>query len=329
LKASARTIEQRRNLLLDLQESVLLDAAQVYYQVLRSERSAEVLENSLKVQEERVRDIQGRQAAGVARPLDVAQTEAQASATRVSLINAHNDVRNGRATLAFLTASPVQDSPLIDAFRAPATLPPLAELQEMALAGRRDLAAAADAARAARQNVEAAVGQYYPSVTLDFNVFVYRESFPDDRTWEGLLRANLPIFSAGLIEADVRQAWSFYRQAGLAESLTRRQVAQDVQLAWQDLTANEQRIAELQVQLQAAQQAFNQADKSYNVGLATNLERVAAQDALLSAQLQLTSAEFDRTLAYLGLARATGELRHRLETTTVASTLPTTNPAVN
>jgi outer membrane protein TolC len=330
LRGSARTIEQRRNLLLDLQESVLLDAAQVYYQVLRSERSADVLESSLKVQEARVRDIQGRQAAGLARPLDVAQTEAQASATRVALISARNDVRNGRATLALLTAAPVQESPLIDAFNAPTALPPLAELQDLANQQRRDLAAAGEAVRAVRQGVEVAVGQYYPSVTLDLNVFVYRESFPDERTWEGLLRANLPIFSAGLIEADVREAWSLFRQAALGESLLRREVAQQVQVAFQDLRANEDRIAELQVQLRAAQQAFNQADQSYNVGLATNLERVTAQDQLLSAQLQLTSAQFDRTLSYLALARATGELRHRLETTTTAvTTRPTTGPATD
>jgi len=156
------------------------------------------------------------------------------------------------------------------------------------------------------------------------NVFVYREAFPDERTWDGILRANLPIFSAGLIEADVREAWSFYRQSALSESMLRRQVGEQVQLAFQDLHANDERIAELQVQLRAAQQAFNQADQSYNVGLATNLERVTAQDELLSAQLQLTSAQFDRTLAYLALARATGELRHRLETTNAATTQPTT-----
>jgi outer membrane protein TolC len=328
LRGSARTIEQRRNLLLDLQESVLLDVAQVYYQVLRSERSADVLASSLKVQEARVRDIQGRQAAGVARPLDVAQTEAQASATRVALINARNDVRNGRATLAFLTAAPVQESELLDAYEPPAALPPLTEMQALAANRRRDLRAARAAVLAARQGVEAAFGQYYPSVTLDVNVFVYRESFPDDRMWDGLLRANLPIFSAGVIRADVREAWSFYRQAALAESLLRRDVAQQVQLASQDMQANEDRIAELQVQLRAARQAFNQADQSYNVGLATNLERVTSQDQLLSAQLQLTSAQFDRTLSYLALARATGELRHRLETTpSAAATQPTTQTA--
>jgi outer membrane protein len=313
VRRSARTIEERRNLLLDLQEAVLLDTATVYYNVLRAERSADVLTNSLAVQDARVRDIKGRQKVGTARPLDVAQTEAQASATRVLLINAQNDVRNGRTALVFVTAADaVHDAKLIERFDAP-LLPSMDELKVAAAARRRDLQAANAAVLAARQNVEVAFGQYYPSVTLDVNVFLYRESVPDARTWDALLRANLPIFSAGLIEADVRQAWSFYRQAALNESLLRRQVMQDVEIAYQNVAATEQRIAELNVQLSAAQQAFNQADQSYNVGLATNLERVTAQDQLLSAQLQLTSARFDRTLAYLSLARSAGILRQRLE----------------
>jgi outer membrane protein TolC len=114
----------------------------------------------------------------------------------------------------------------------------------------------------------------------------------------------------------------------MTESLTRRRVLEAVQLAFQNLNSNDQRISELQVQVAAAQQAFNQADQSYTVGLATNLERVAAQDQLLSAQLQLTSARFDRTLSFLSLARSTGSLRQRLEvsaavqTTTQPTTLP-------
>src|SRR5439155_4212196 len=143
-----------------------LETARVYYDTLRAERSAEVLISSLKVQDARVRDIIGRQQAGLARPLDVAQTQAQASATRVALINAQKDVRNGRTILAYLTAAPVLDCPLVDEFDVPSSLPPLPQMQATALANRRDLLAAASAALAARQNVEVAVGQYYPSVSL-------------------------------------------------------------------------------------------------------------------------------------------------------------------
>jgi outer membrane protein TolC len=324
LKRDARTIEQRKNLLLDVQEQVLLETARVYYDVLRAERSVDVLTSSLSVQDARVRDIIGRQQAGVARPLDVAQTQAQASATRVLLINAQNDVQNGRTVLVYLTGAPVSESPLVDQFDAPASLPPLAEMQDLARQSRRDLLAAEQATLSARQQVEVAFGQYYPSVSLNGDLFLYRESFPDERHWEGALEANIPIFSAGLINADVRTAWSQYRQAAMSEQGLRRQVEQDVIVAVQNLNTAQQRIAELNTQLTAAQAAFNQADQSYTVGLATNLERVAAQDQLLNAQLQLTSARFDRTLSYLELARAGGRLRWRLENT--ASTAPTTAP---
>ena len=105
-------IAQRRNALLSFQESLLLDVAGTYYQILRSEASVRVLENSLQVQEERLRDTRGRLDAGVARPLDLAQTEAQVSATRTTLINARRDVRNARDLLALLTNASVSEAEL-------------------------------------------------------------------------------------------------------------------------------------------------------------------------------------------------------------------------
>ena len=60
--------------------------------------------------------------AGVARPLDVSQSEAQAAATRVQLIQAQNNVRTSRIELAFLVDAPVQDAPLDDLLPVPTKL---------------------------------------------------------------------------------------------------------------------------------------------------------------------------------------------------------------
>src|SRR3954447_16176094 len=102
LRGANAESERRRFNLLDTQALVLLDVAQVYFQILRSERQVAVLEASLNVQRERVRDVEARQQAGLARPLDVSQTRAQAAATGVSLVTAREDVVNGRTTLATL-----------------------------------------------------------------------------------------------------------------------------------------------------------------------------------------------------------------------------------
>ena len=132
-----------------------------------------------------------------------------------------------------------------------------------------------------------------------------------------------------------RDAWSRLRQTKYAESLLRRQVKQDVELAYNDTRASVRRLAELQVQITAAAEAYRQADQSYTVGLATNLERLTAQDQLLSSQLQYASESYDRKLFFLALLRQTGTLSEAaapsstLLSTTQSATAPveaTTTP---
>ena len=308
LNASDMTIEQRRWLLLDLRESLLLDVARVYYRVLRDEQRVLVLENAVTVQEERVRDIRARQRIGVVRPLDASQTEAQLSQTRVGLLNAQNAVRTGRIALSFLTGTDLANSPLSDGFDLPESPPTLDELLSIAQANRQDLAAASAQAQAARHNVDVAIGKYAPSVSLNLDYFLTRDTFPSESDWLGMLRVNIPIFSAGRIEADVRQAWSQFRQSVLGYSLLRRQIQQDVELAYQDVRTSIARMTELKVQLKAAQESLRQAEASYQEGLGTNLERISAQDQLLNSQLLLASEVYDQKTFYLTAYRAIGSI---------------------
>jgi outer membrane protein len=318
------TIEQQRQLLLDAQDTILLNVAQGYYQVLRSERQVQVLISTLELQQARVDDVTARVKNGLSRRMDLAQSVADADATRVALVQAQSDVRNGRAVLAFLIGVKSVDGPLDDSFAVPPD--PGAEMlfEQQALANRQDFLAAHAAVVAARNAVETFVAEYYPSVQLNVAGFLYRENFSDSTKWDAILSANLPIFSAGLIEADVRSAWSRLRQAALAESLLERQVRQDVQVAYENLATSERRITELHGEVDASSQAFQQSRDAYVNGLARNLDVLASQDLLLSAELQLASAAFDRTVFYLDLVRATGRLTTRTpgEGAAAATTLP-------
>lgn len=312
LRGARAEAERQRLLLLDQQALILLDVAQVYFQILRSERQVAVLESSVRVQDERVVDVDARQQAGLARPLDVSQTRAQLAATRVALVSARRDVVNGRTTLATLVGVDGVDGPLSDDFGdelSPLTsLAPLASFEHTALEGREDVTAARAAIRAARQRVYEAFSQYYPSVTLSLTGFLYRENYANASKWTSVLNANLPIFTAGQIHANVRRAWSELRQAALFESLARREALQGVRLAYENVSASRQRLADLETQVTAAREAQEQSEGSYRVGLATNLERLTAQDVLLDAELQRASERFDHALFLLDLTRFTGRL---------------------
>lgn len=306
--SSKFTIEERRALLLDAKESLLIDTAQAYYEVLRAERQFAVLTNSLAVQEERVRDVSAQQEAGVARPLDVAQAKSQAASTRTLLEQARGDIRNARAALAFLIGAKRVEGKLEDGFDPSEQTPSLDALENAAFEHRKDLAAAVAGVHAARHSVDAAIAQYYPSVTLNLDTFVYRESIPTESIYTAMLSANIPVFTAGRIHADVRTAWSQFRQAKLRESFVRRQIRRDVAVAHAALETSERRIKDLVTEVAAAREAFDQAADLVRFGRATNLERLVAQDELLSAQLRQANEDYTHKVASLSLRRATGDL---------------------
>jgi outer membrane protein TolC len=161
--------------------------------------------------------------------------------------------------------------------------------------------------------VQEAVGQYYPSVTLDLNHYFVRTGSRSDRgDWDSVLSANLPIFAGGSIHADVRTAMSKLRQADLEEQAAHRQVEQDILLARRALATSDERLAQLIIQRDAANESLHRAQLEYDAGAATNLDVLTAQDALLSAELQTTGETFSRKLDYLNLLRAAGRLGENL-----------------
>jgi outer membrane protein len=308
VNAAELTAEQRRRLLLDLRETVVLEVVQAYYRVLRAEKRVTVLEDSLAIQEQRVRETAARQRIGTARTLDVLQTQAQASTTRLDLIEARDDIRGGRHALALLTGVDVAESELHDDFALPDDRPTVEALLEVARRDRQDLQAASLAAQASREAVEVVFGQYYPQVNVSLDWFLARDSLPTERAWNGILSLAMPLFSGGRIHAEVRAAWSVFRQDVLRYSLLRREIHRDLADAVDQVARLDQRLAELATQVQATSDALRQAEAAYRVGLATNLDRVTAQSVLLRAQLDVAEAEIDRKVAWLATLRITGAL---------------------
>lgn len=303
-----QTIIQQRQLLLDTQQTVLLDVAQTYYQVLLSEAQVEVLTNSLAVQQARLVDVESRFRNHLALALEVSQTEAQVAATQSSLSQAENDVRDGRHMLAFLVGVGEIGGPLSDEVIVPETIPSPDAFRAYAATHRQDLLGAEAAVRAAKYSVDAAIAQYYPSVSINVAGFLYREYFSDASKWDAILIGNLPIFSAGIIEADVRNAWSKLRQAALYQSELKRQIDRDVQVAYDDLLNSEQLLTSLNEQVKAASDALDQAEQLLKNQLAIPLDVLTAQDTLLTAQLNYTNELISRTIFYLDLLRITGQL---------------------
>ena len=127
LKAADATIEQQKQLTLDLQQTILLDVAQAYYQTLTDEQSVDVLSNSVQVQQANLENMEAQAKVGTASPLVVAQAQSEVSQTVVTLNQARASVRNDRAMLAYLVDAPIESNPLRDDFEPPAAVPSLTQ----------------------------------------------------------------------------------------------------------------------------------------------------------------------------------------------------------
>jgi outer membrane protein TolC len=327
IKSTEQTIIQQRQLLLDTQATLLLNVAQTYYQVLLSEEQVRVLENSLALQKARLADAQSRFANHLALALEVSQTEAQVAATEAQLTQSQSDVRNGRHMLAFLIGVAEIDGPLVDEMVLPRQMPSVEYFQQYARTHRQDLLGAESAIHAAKYSVDAAIAQYYPSVSINVSGFLYREFFSSASKWDAILIANLPIFSAGIIEADVRDAWSKLRQAALFQSELQRQIDRDVQVEFDNLMTSQQLLKSLQQEVQAAQDALNQSQQLLKNQLAIPLDVLTAQDTLLTAQLNYSSEQISRSIFYLDLLRISGQLDPHSPEHWHPTTQPTTIPA--
>lgn len=310
VNAADARIRSRSWLVLDLRETLLLQAARAYYEVLRAERLTGVLESSVRTQQARLEDARARNEVGFSRPLDVAQIEAQVSRTRAQLISARRQAEEARATLTLLTSTDVTRARLVDDYSlpAPAEDRPRDELIQIAQMHRQDLLAARNEADAARLQVDAAISQYTPTLSLNLDYFLVQA--PDDSASmiSGLIELRVPVFSAGRIEADVRSAWSVFRQRVLEYQLRTREARRDVEIADVQLQASRARVDELRTQVRVATEALELAEAAYQAGLGTNLERITAQDDLLTAELEAASEEFDTKIANLSLRRACGLL---------------------
>jgi len=230
------------------------------------------------------------------------------SRTRAQLITAERQAGEARSALKLLTNAEVGTSTLTDGFESVAGARTLEEMIALATAHRQDILAARAEAEAARALVDAAIGEYAPSLTLNLEYFLVGGPETPDPNLSSLLQLRMPLFSAGRIEAQVREAWSVFRERVLTYRTRVREMRRDVETSHLRLRASMHLAAELETQVRVATQAVELAEAAYQAGLGTNLERVVAQDQLLNAELERVSESFVTKTSELELLRACGLL---------------------
>jgi outer membrane protein len=334
-KYANSNIESFQFALEDSRRLLYINVAQIFYLALQLEGEVKALEDTVQVEQARVKEIQARHEAGLARKTEVLLVESQLAQDESRLTSTRNDVQVARKRLTFLLTVPV-DLPLRDESAEGEMSPPgspspgsaeagpagaagavtgdnaeLAELIRVARGHRSDLKQREAAVRAAESQVSVARGARLPSIDLDAYGYIHRvhySEFQEQTDWSAEIDFTFPVFDGGLIKSNVLTARSKYQQAVLDRDELARQVELEVQAAYLTLASDRAQLKTLEVSVASADENYNLVKEEYRSGLATNLEVFAAQNQLLSARLDLERQKYQVGLDRAALALAQGLL---------------------
>lgn len=294
------------------QEALMLRVANAYYGVLKAQKLVEVSKDSLN-RMERHRAVTEREA-------NMRRTKANASAllrsntlvsqARVILLRTEDSLRIARRQMNLLTGLPENA-----ALSEPASIQPPAEgyeqLRDTALANREDYISAKLTRDIAEENITIVRGGHFPQLYAEGGLR-YKNADPETidagTTYYGSVKLEVPIFEGGLMKHEVAEAKSKLRQAEFSTMLLQRSIEQEVYESYLDLQTTSTVLTVLRKQYDDAQSNFSNVESLYAEGLASSLQLIDAQQALLLAEREYVTAVYDQQVAILSLQRAIGIL---------------------
>ncbi len=292
------------------EQTVLLDAATAYMNVLRDTAILNLNNNNVEVLQEQLRQTRDRFSVGEVTRTDVAQSEARLAGAQSQAAAAQANLKASLGRYRQIVG--VQPRRLQPAKPVERVLPRgLEDAARIAQAQHPAILAALHNVDAADIAVKVAEAELLPTLGVTASVAQrYDVQTQDDRrtTASVVGRLTVPIYEGGQVYARTRQAKEVAGQRRLEADITREQVRAQVVAAWSALEASRAQIAAAQAQVAAAETALSGVREEAKVGQRTTLDVLNAQQELLVARSTLISAQRDRVVASFTLLGAIGRL---------------------
>jgi TolC family type I secretion outer membrane protein len=298
-----------RQTLRSVEQSVLLDGVRVYLDVLRDQARVQLTKNNEAVLTRQLEASRDRFEVGEITRTDVAQSEARLSNARAQRVSAEGDLAASRASFEQVIG------------RAPGALEPapelpglpgsLAEAIELAQQQNPDVAAARETETAAGHDVRVASGRMLPSVDLVGSVQRSDEtSFEDvsNRNDSLIAQVKVPLYQAGSVSSQVRQAKEVRNQRRIEIEIARRAVVEEARQAWEALIAARSQISAREQEVRANEIALEGVKQEAAVGSRTTLDVLDAEQELLDSRVALVISDRDEYVTGYRLLAAVGGL---------------------
>ena len=292
IDAVKETVLATRAALVDVENTVLLNAVRAYTAVRRSAAFVDLRENNVRLLTEQLRATRDRFDVGEVTRTDVSLAEARLAAARSGLAAEQGGLARAREQYRAITG----DYP--GTLAAPSRLPTIPSSEEAARAIARNenpqIRQVQHQVKAAELRVEQASRARMPSLNASGAVSVDDDG--DDATRFGLTLSG-PIYQGGTIPSIQRQSLALRDQVRAQLYSTGLAVDQQVGNAYANLAVAVASLDASDRQVRAAELALAGVREEFQLGARTTLDVLDQEQEVLDARTNRVAAEVDRFVA--------------------------------
>lgn len=311
------TVQAERALLSATEQSILLNAATAYLNVVRDEAVLKLSINNEQVLRRQLEAAQERFRVGEITRTDVSQAEARLSRATADRVAAEGTLQNSRANFINVVGRP-PESPQAPS-QATAVPASFDEVKALTLASNPNIIAADWTAAAAKEGVDLVFGELLPTVSLkgEYSRSLDGSSrFSDgggginkaeSENLQATLNVSVPLYEGGGTYSRVRAQKHTYGQRRIEADQARRDSLESANKGWEDLVAARARIKSYETQIRASGMALAGVEEEAKVGSRTVLDVLNAEQELFDARVNMVKAQHDEMVAAFQVRSALGQ----------------------
>ena len=314
VKQAEAAINAARQSLKSTEQTVLLDVASAYMDILQNQAILELRKQNVAFLKEQARSARDRFAVGETISTDVSQAEARLSGAISQVKVSEANLASSRATYQLLVGK--KPGTLTAGYAVDRLFPKsLKSAISQGLAKHPAILSAQHSIDIAQLDVKIAEGELLPTVSVTGDV---SRSWSDNIGTAGISGAtntasitgaiNIPIYQGGRVHSKVRQTKEVLGQRRIELDLAREQIRANIIASWSILQATIPQITAAQAQVKASRLATQGVIEEQKVGQRTLLDVLNAQAELIDSRISLVQAQRERIVASFRVASAVGKL---------------------
>ena len=294
------------------EQSIALQTATAFFNVLSAEKLTDVRQAQLKQAQDLLAQTQAQVKAGVAAQSDVIQQQSLVAQAQVNLLAAQAQIGTSKATLQALLAADVAGPVEVQAPAAPpATVSVTAAVaMQGALANRPEIAQAKGQVQSAQAGLDLAHVTAGPQLSLGINT-AYTPVSSNPSLLNGVGyglngSVSLPLYDAGKGQAEVQQAQATLQSDQASLAAAQLSVRQDVYTSYLNAVQAAANVTATQVAADAADEALRVAQGQYRAGVGTIVNVTTAEANAAQAEVNAVSAVYSYATALATLLHSEG-----------------------